>query len=242
MAVAAEAPSPQTPPGGVMSETTDKHLEHAEHVQHAAHDPLLRKIAMSMAIIAAVLAAASMISHRGHTETLRLKTEANIDHTRANVSHTKASDMWNYYQAKNLLSRQYQVLLKMVELLPVKPGYEEKQKSTQDYLIKQIQKYEGTPGKEGDLANLKEKAEELVKEGEHSEQEADADEEKSHAVHHGVNWTDYGHLGLELALVLCSIAVLTRQRGFWYTGIGAAVVGAVLVVVGVIQVAGTGHL
>jgi hypothetical protein len=46
--------------------------------------------------------------------------------------------------------------------------------------------------------------------------------------HHRADFLDLGELGVELALVLCSIAVLTRGRAFWYSGI---VVGAVGVAV-----------
>jgi hypothetical protein len=225
-----------------MEHTADKQLEHAEHVEHAALDPLNRKIAMSMAIIAAVLAGAAMLSHRGHTETLRLTTEANINHTVATTSHTQASDMWNYYQSKNILSREYQVLQKMVDVLPIKDGGEAKLKETQGYLAAQIQKYEGSKDKEGELAKLKHQAEDLVHKAEHSEKLAEADEHASHAVHHSVNWIDYGHLGLELALVLCSVAVLTKLRSFWLTGIGAAIIGTALVLYGVGGLVGSGHL
>jgi hypothetical protein len=34
-------------------------------------------------------------------------------------------------------------------------------------------------------------------------------------------------------LVLCSIAVLTKRAGFWYAGMGAAGLGAVLAAIGV---------
>jgi hypothetical protein len=36
-----------------------------------------------MVIIAATLAAVTLVSHRSHTETLRLQTLANVRHTRA---------------------------------------------------------------------------------------------------------------------------------------------------------------
>jgi hypothetical protein len=199
-----------------MSET-EHHLEHAEHAEHAAHNPLDRMVAMTMAIFAAMLAAAAMVSHRGHTETLRLTTEANI-------YHTKASDAWNYYQAKNTLSRQYKVLL-------MEPRNEKSKK----YLTREITKYEGADGKKGTLAELKHKAEALTEDG-------DKEEHASHDVHHNVGWIDYGHLGLELALIMCAICVLTKQRGFWYTGIAAAVVGLALVLVGVAGLIQHGHL
>src|SRR5262249_57195037 len=97
-----------------MSHGTEHHLEHAEHVQHQAHDPFDRRVAMTMAIAAAVLAGVTMFSHRAHNETLRLlneaslleadagkvKTEIDTLHTKANIAHTKASDQWGYFQAK----------------------------------------------------------------------------------------------------------------------------------------------
>src|SRR4051794_39260309 len=101
-----------------MGHTTDKRLEHAEHTQHHAHDPFDRRVAMSMAIIAAVLAGVTLLSHRGHTETLRLRAEANSIqteaarlHTLANIAHTQATDTWGMYQAKNIRSHEFQAYL-----------------------------------------------------------------------------------------------------------------------------------
>ena len=54
-----------------MSHGTEHHLEHAEHAQHQAHDPFDRRVAVSMAIMAAVLAGVTLASHRGHTEPAR---------------------------------------------------------------------------------------------------------------------------------------------------------------------------
>src|SRR5262245_34574955 len=76
-----------------MSHGAEEHLEHAEHDRHAALDPFDRRVAMTIAIVAAVLACVTMMSHREHTETLRLQNEANICYTNAN-------DQWNYSQAK----------------------------------------------------------------------------------------------------------------------------------------------
>jgi hypothetical protein len=213
-----------------MTHSTHEHLEHAEHSQHAAHDALNRKVAMTMAIIAACLAVAAMVSHRGHTETLRLTTEANIYHTKANVYHTKSSDAWNYYQAKNILSRFYNVQL-----------MEAKTEKAKKYLAGEIEKYKGTKSKEGELAKLKREAEKLGEEGEHAKHEAEHNEHLSHEVHLHVNWIDYGHLALDLALVLATITVLTKLRGFWYFGMAAAVVGVGLVLVGVLGLVDTGH-
>ena len=87
-----------------MGHTTDKRLEHAEHTQHHAHDPFDRRVALTMAIIAAILAGVTLLSHRGHTETLRLSTQSNIH-------HTQATDQWNLYQAKNIRSYEFQAFV-----------------------------------------------------------------------------------------------------------------------------------
>jgi len=58
-----------------MSET-EHHLEHAEHAQHAAHSPFDRRVTMTIAIIAAMLACVTLLSHRAHNETLALEIEA----------------------------------------------------------------------------------------------------------------------------------------------------------------------
>ena len=44
------------------------------------------------------------------------------------------------------------------------------------------------------------------------------------------NGFDVAELAVELALVLCSIAVLTKRSGFWLAGIGSGLVGALIAV------------
>jgi hypothetical protein len=52
-----------------------------------------RAIGLTMAIFAVLLAVATMLSHRAHTEEVLLET--------------RATDQWNYYQAKNIRSHVY---------------------------------------------------------------------------------------------------------------------------------------
>jgi Domain of unknown function (DUF4337) len=238
--------------GCAMAEGTEHHLEHAEHAQHAALNPFDRKVATSMAIIAAALAGVALLSHRGHNDVLRLQTEANINHTEANIRHTeanirhtKASDMWGFYQAKNIRSHEFQAYLRMAEFLPSEPGTGEARQQAIKYWTGQVEKYEGKKspegkrGDSGDLAQIKkdaevfqEQAREKEQEASAKEQQASAREHESHFVHHSVNWIDFGHLGLEFALVLCSVAVLTKLRGFWFSGIAVAIAGAGLALYG----------
>jgi hypothetical protein len=229
-----------------------EHLEHAEHAHHAAFNPLDRKVAMTMAIFAAILAAAAMISHRGHTETLRLSTESNI-------KHTKSSDQWAFFQAANIRSHEYKAFIPLLEVVQARPGTDELQKKTLRAWRSKIDEYEGQKDKpsaagtahgeesEGEqgAGSAKLKGGKLGKIQQTAlrlEQEAHELQEASHAVHRSVDWIDFGHLGLELALVLSSITVLTKQRGFWYTGIAAAGIGLALVLVGVSGLLQQGHI
>lgn len=52
-----------------------------------------RAIGLTMAILAVLLAASTLLSHRAHTEEVLLET--------------RATDQWNYYQAKNIRSHLY---------------------------------------------------------------------------------------------------------------------------------------
>jgi hypothetical protein len=68
--------------------TTEELQENAEH----AHHPFDKRVAATMAIIAAALAVVSVLGHLFATEELLLQQ--------------KASDQWSYYQAKSI--RRYQ--------------------------------------------------------------------------------------------------------------------------------------
>jgi hypothetical protein len=236
-----------------MGHGTDKHLEHAEHTQHHALDPFDRRVALTMAIIAAVLAGVTLLSHRGHTDTLRLQAEANSIQTDAarlqtlaNVNHTQASDQWAFYQAKNIRSHEFQAFLKMTAFLAREPGSEKARADAVKYWTSQVEKYEGKPGPDGkkrvggDLAAIMSTAKALEKKAQAYENKADKKLEEavtktheSHLVHGAVNWIDSGHLAIELALVLCAVSVLTKQRSFWGTGILVGLFGAGLAGVGV---------
>jgi uncharacterized protein DUF4337 len=187
---------------------------------------------MTMAIIAAALATIAMLSHRGHNQTLLLQAEAN-------KLHTKASDAWNFYQAKNIRSYEFQSFL-MADMLQRKGESSSESQRIRGHWIGQVDKYEGPgfwsalesylTGKGPERPKRRDASElaQLEKDARRLEAEAAKTEDASHHVHHAVNWLDYGHLFIELALVLASVSVLTKQRGFWFAAIAVAVVGAAL--------------
>jgi hypothetical protein len=52
-------------------------------------------------------------------------------------------------------------------------------------------------------------------------------------MHHLGNRYDLAELGLEMGLVFCSLAILTKQRNFWYIGLACSLLGAVIAGLGV---------
>jgi len=59
-----------------------------EHAEHAKHDPTLAPVTLTMAILAVLVAVASLMGHRAHTEEV--------------LKQAQASDKWAYYQAKDI--------------------------------------------------------------------------------------------------------------------------------------------
>jgi hypothetical protein len=250
-----------------MTHGTEQHLEHAEHAKHAAHDPFDKRVAMTMAMIAAVLALVSTLSHRRHNQVLQLQGEAIRYQSEATGFHAQASNQWNYFQQKKqrmyLYGAQADLLVALANLQasgkvaqrqpdevfhPVSTTREnqdsrkETGKAAQDAKKrKAAKKAKKAPTEPRPLAawwkglaadynieakDLQKKAEKLQHQAEQKENEAETMLHDSHHVHAQADRLDMGHLGLELALVLCSVAVLSKQRGFWFIGSVIAAVGA----------------
>jgi len=99
-----------------MSPAEEAH-ENAEHAEHAK-EPFDKKVAATMAIIAAALAVVSVLGHISTTEEL--------------LSQQKASDQWSYYQAKSI--RRYESEIARDLMAELKGG------KVKDYSIN-IEKY-----------------------------------------------------------------------------------------------------
>jgi hypothetical protein len=67
---------------------SDELQELQEHAEHAAHDRSMAPVSLTMAVLAVMVAVASLLGHRAHTEEVILQN--------------KATDQWAYYQAKNI--------------------------------------------------------------------------------------------------------------------------------------------
>jgi len=93
----------------------DELHEMEEHAEHASHNPSLIPVTFTMAVLAVLLAATTLLGHRSHTEELLMQS--------------KATDQWAYYQAKNIRLHGYEMFLDLLAISPVKdPAQAEKVK------------------------------------------------------------------------------------------------------------------
>ena len=82
---------------------------------------------------------------------------------------------------------------------------------------------------------IRQKAEKEKKQADKHAEKGKGYRKKSDALHKQADWFDAGELGIDLAIVLCSVAILSKDRKFWFAGIGVAAVGAVIVAIGMFQ-------
>jgi Domain of unknown function (DUF4337) len=68
--------------------SADELQELQEHAEHGHNNPTLAPVSLTMAVLAVLVAVASLLGHRAHTDEV--------------VLQAKASDQWSYYQAKNI--------------------------------------------------------------------------------------------------------------------------------------------
>lgn len=124
-------------------------------------------------------------------------------HTEAVLTQTRAADQWNQYQAKKI--RQGQVSTTMV-LLSLQPS------SNDAGVQKQLADYRAHMEKwNGEIADEQEKALDLEHEVGRAERRADR--------------YDLGEALLEIAVVLSSITLLTRQQGYFLFGLAVGLTG-----------------
>jgi hypothetical protein len=254
---------------------THEHLEHAEHAEHNAHDPFTRQVAVSMAIVAALLAAISMVGHRTHNRVLQLQGEsnrllgdvnrvygqANRLGTEAAEAEVEKSNLFAWYQSKRGRQEQLKFTVTLMETMSgpeylpkdadpdAKKRAEERASSRTKVAAdakKRAAEYDKSNDKKDNLPDLMERGNEAGKRAEVKRTEAakvreeavsfrkQATEKTAEAehVHHQANRFDISHLSAEIGLVLCSIALLTRRKGYWYAGLGAAGLALALTVSG----------
>jgi hypothetical protein len=126
-------------------------------------------------------------------------------HTEAVLDQARASDQWNLYQAKKIRQNDTGLALDLLSATTQRDNSAAAKIS--DAYKSHLQKWTG------DLAE--------------SEKAARDFEEKVELAERRGSRFDLGEALLEIGLVITSITLLTRQRGFWYLGGAFGVLGLV---------------
>jgi Domain of unknown function (DUF4337) len=99
-------------------------------------------VSLTMSILAVLVAGATLLSHRAHTEELLLQT--------------RATDQWAYYQAKNIRLHEVQGIADLLGALV--PQEKKETLTVRDKYVKEVERYQN------DKEDISDKATELEKE------------------------------------------------------------------------------
>jgi hypothetical protein len=133
-------------------------------------------------------------------------------HTEEVILQNRSSDEWAYYQAKNIRRHADQMFVDLSSLMAAKDS---------DQLAKLQARYSDEAKRYSD------EQKELQAEATHLEDE-------THLASHKADRYDLSEVFLEISLVVTSITLLSKKRGFWYGGIVLGVIGTVVAITGVL--------
>ena len=194
---------------------THEHLEHAEHAQHLVADSFNMRVAVTMAIVAACLAGISMVGHRTHNKVLQLMGDANRFRTEAATAEVEKSNLFAWYQSKKVRQAQYEVAAETVALMS---GADDARNKAMAGWKAKAEKYNEPDARHESLPELIERGTAAGKKAEAKTTEAMTARDEAEHVHHQAGRLDVAHLLAEVALVICSIALLTKKKAFWFAG------------------------
>ena len=183
-----------------------------EHAEHVEHDRMMRPVALTMTILAVLVAVVTVLGHRTHTEAI-------LNQTRAAVEQNRAADEWAFYQAHKIRANDTELISDLMDVVTI-ANKDEAKKKAKGYA--DHQKKWATDLKAGE-----EKARE-------TEKKVSEFEEKVEAAEARANRFDLGEVLLEIGLVITSITLLTRKRIYWYMRMGFSVVGIVAAALGLL--------
>src|SRR5262249_18724707 len=146
--------------------------------QHASHSGGFdKRVAVTIAMIAAALAGVSVLGHRAHNDVLALQGDANRLRTEAAAAQVEATNQFAWYQAKRLRQAQAESFLALSQNLAPAPGDDAAHHAAEVRWQKDIVKYEKElPEMEAEGKKKGERAADLNKQAEEKLHE-------SHVVH-----------------------------------------------------------
>jgi hypothetical protein len=89
-----------------------------EHAEHGSHESMLRPVALTMTVLAVLVAVTTVLGHRTHTKAV--------------LDQNKATDTWGEYQAQNIRSYDTDLILNLMKDLDLKDKDDAK-KNADDY-------------------------------------------------------------------------------------------------------------
>jgi hypothetical protein len=167
-------------------------MEAHEAGEHHEDNPMMMPVAVTLSILAVLVAIATLLGHRASTEELILQN--------------KATDQWALFQAKNIRLHEMQSVADMLDTFT--PVEKEKAAALREKYTSEVERYN------------KEK-EEAGEEAKKLEAERDVAGRKEDRY-------DAGEVILEIALIVCSLTLLTKKRVFWGAGVALGLVGFVV--------------
>ena len=172
-------------------------LPNAEELEEIKGKKFTKRVALTTAIFAVILAITSLGGNNAMKEML--------------LAQQQASDQWAFYQAKVVREHLYrsQKLRLEVDLLErgssMKPEAREKLKSMLKNMVEEETRY-GTEKKE------------IEKEAKKLEHERDVNRSKD-------PYFDYGEVLLQIAIVMASISIISGSRPIFYFALVGAILG-----------------
>jgi hypothetical protein len=133
-------------------------------------------------------------------------------HTEELLLQNRATDQWSYYQAKNIRRHNYEMGVDLLSMM------EFKDKAQADKVREKYQKEAERYTKE--QAEIEELAKDLEKDSALQQRKA--------------NRFDLGEVFLEIALVISSLALLSRKRFYWFLGIVSGLAGLGVAATGIL--------
>jgi hypothetical protein len=131
-------------------------------------------------------------------------------HTEELLMQNRATDQWAYYQAKNIRLHNYDMGLDMLPLIDFKD--KEQAGKVQEKYKAQVNRYTK------EQAEIEEQAKDFEGESARAQRKADR--------------FDMGEVFLEIALVITSLALLSRKQIFWFLGMISGVAGLAVAMTG----------
>ena len=186
-----------------------ENLEHAEHAQHAAHGggENNKKIALIISVLALCLAFSETFGKSAQTAALNAQIEA--------------SNLWNFFQAKNIRRTMTIVATEMAKIDAVAAGTDQHKAA----LAKQIDDWTKTAARyrsEPEAGGGKgEGTVELARRALETEKARDLQLNKYHNF-------EFASAAFQIGIVLASAAVITSMIGLAYAAVGVGLLGMVL--------------